>query len=127
MSYGVATSFFTHPDDKNCAILCVNALRKSPSHPGPSLSHTQTSIVTHYHNYDKLRKLAYNISQRFKNTEDLFSGNIGEDIEEYFKTYETASIDYKLTPSLQLKYFHNLFEVEATRHYRDKVAEVDTE
>lgn len=36
------------------------------------------------------------MSKSFKNIEDSFSANSGEDIEEYFKIYERASIGCKL-------------------------------
>lgn len=79
------------------------------------------SSQTSYSNDDTLCKHAYNMSQHFKNTKYSFSGNTGETIEEYFETYETSSIDYKLTSTLQFQYLHNVFDGEAKRYYRDKI------
>lgn len=64
------------------------------------------------------------MSQRFKNTENRFSGNTGEDVEECFKKYETSSNDYKLTPALQLQYLNNLFNGDAKLYFRDKVTPI---
>ena len=117
ISWGIANSFFDDRDDKELAIARLNSLRGNPRppHPTPSPSPSPNNIE------EKERKLAHNISQRFKNVDDRFQGKSGEDIEEYFKNYETAIIDYKIDDTLKLQYLHNLFDDEAKRFYRDNV------
>lgn len=54
-------------------------------------------------------------------SEDRFKGTSGEDVEEFFKTYETTSIYYKIDNKLKLQFLHNLFDGEAKRFYHDHV------
>lgn len=76
---------------------------------------------------DTFRKLAYKVFRRFQYTDDRFNGTKWQDIEDVFKTYETASLDYKLSLDLQHHTFHNLFVGEAKRYYCNKVAQYFTE
>ena len=105
ISWGIANSFFDDRDDKELAIARLNSLRGNPRppHPTPSPSPSPNNIE------EKERKLAHNISQRFKNVDDRFQGKSGEDIEEYFKNYETAIIDYKIDDTLKLQYLSQPF------------------
>lgn len=42
---------------------------------------------------DNERKYEYNIAQNFKNRRDRLPRKSGEDIEKYFKTYETSIVN----------------------------------
>lgn len=55
--------------------------------------------------------------------EDLFKGTPREDIDEFFKTYETTTVYYNLDNLLRLQYLHNLFDGKVKRFYRDQVYE----
>lgn len=68
------------------------------------------------------RKLAHSISQKFKTPMDHFHGKTGEDITEFFKMYDIASVDYQLSYELKFQFLHNLFDGEARRFYLDKIA-----
>lgn len=122
LSYGIANSFFENPEDRDYALACLNHLRKPVL---DNVSHSPNQSVTTSHPNDRseenARKLAHSIAQRFKMNEDRFNGKAGEDIEEYFKTYETAILDYKIDNTSKFQYLHNLFDNEAKRFYRDNV------
>ena len=59
---------------------------------------------------------------RFKNR-DKFTGKLGEDLTEHINNYIDASQDYCLDQDNKFAFFHNIFEGEAKRFYREKVRE----
>lgn len=50
-----------------------------------------------------------------------FKATLREYIEEFFKTYETTTVDYKLGNLLKLQYLYNIFDGETKRVYSDEV------
>ena len=71
---------------------------------------------------DDDRRVAHNMSQRFKHSDDKFSAQTGQKIEEFFTNYEIAANDYKLTEEQKLKFLHNLFGGQARRYYTDQAS-----
>lgn len=65
-------------------------------------------------------KIARNIATRFKSTKK-FTGELGDDINEHIGNYLDAANDYKLENLRKLQYFHNIFDGEAKRFYRQNV------
>lgn len=46
-----------------------------------------------------------------------------DNVEDCFQTYKTTVRDYKMDKLLQMHYFHNLFDAECKRFYRERVYE----
>lgn len=65
-------------------------------------------------------KVAHNIATRFKSIEK-FSGKLGEDVNEHIENYLDAANVYGLENAKKLQFFHNIFEGEARRFYRQNV------
>ena len=65
-------------------------------------------------------RAAHNMALRFKN-QDKFTGKLGEDLTEHINSYIDAAQDYNLDQTNKLAFFHNIFDGEATRFYREKV------
>lgn len=55
--------------------------------------------------------------------EDRFNHTPGEDKDQFFKTYETTVIDFKLDNLLTLQLLHKLFDEEFKKFYRDQLFE----
>lgn len=108
-SYGVTNSFFTHPEDRDYAIESLIILRRTVTadHSGAShsgISSTSTAQSGYQNRMeDTERKLAHYVAQPFKVVEDLLKCTPVKDIEEFLKTYETTTVDYKLDNLLNLQ------------------------
>lgn len=60
------------------------------------------------------------MSLRLKNR-DKFTGKLGEDLTEHIRNSIEAAQDYKLDQGNKLAFFHNIFDGETKRFYREKV------
>lgn len=117
---GLANCFLEDEDGKTYAFSIVDNLRNdTPTPSGQTCVITQMTDTSRNDN-DSERKLAHSLSQRFKK-EERFTGKLGENIEEYFDNYKTASEDYALTEQQKFRYLHNLFDEDAKRFYRTNV------
>lgn len=125
--YGIANSFLSE-EDKSHAIQILHAQRQSKSSNNVSEANstnttpkTDVVIRDERNDVDNERKVAYNISQKYKSKEDKYSAKIGEDLEELFENYEQTCEDYKLTDKHKHQYVHNLFEGEAKVFFKQNV------
>lgn len=60
------------------------------------------------------------MSQRFKH-EEKSSGKLNQDVIEYLKTYEEASVDYKLLEAQLLQTLHNFVDSDTKHLNREMV------
>lgn len=70
---------------------------------------------------DKERSIAHSISRRFRK-DGRITGNIGEYIKEFMKSYMEACEDLNLSHRQRMKYLNHVFQDDAKRIYRQKVA-----
>lgn len=103
------------------AISCLDALRnQQKSSISASKVISSSSRNNTNRNGDDDRKIAHNIAQRFRK-EEWFNRKLGEAINKYLKNYSEAALDYNISQSVKYIYFHNRFDGEAKRFYRDMV------
>lgn len=117
INYGLANCFFTDQSDKAHAIKRLTDIRNS----NIRASNRNQDAGNRSQNDESTQNLVHSISIKFKTPLHRFNLKTGEDIDELFKMYEIASIDYKLNEKLKLQFLHNLFDGEARRCYLDKI------
>ena len=69
---------------------------------------------------DSEARAAHSTALRFKN-QDKFTGKLGEDLTEHINNYIDAAQDYNLDQTNKLAFFHNIFDGEPKRFYREEV------
>ena len=96
---------------------------KTPQATVPHAAPVSTPGVSPPHSQESDRsvrtKNAQGIILRFKDRESKFSGELKQNVMEYFAAYEAACDDFELTPQEQLRYLHNLFSGDGLRTMHD--------